>query len=457
MLVIISDLHFTDGTTGISMPAGAFSRFREYIRDQAYDASWRTDGRYEPIDVIDLVLLGDIFDIIRSTKWTDDLPGSPDFARPWDDPATTPALARKVDVIVDAIITQNALAFGILRGLSTDDPITLPLANEAGSPQTERAPINTRVHYMVGNHDWMLHLAHHDFELIRKKIKVALGLANPDGPFPHDPSESEILSRVLGQHRVMARHGDIHDPFNYPFRAEETGRDAASLGDAIVIEIINRFPHEVRRQLASELPADFVSGMDELANVRPSLLAPVWINSLTNRHKLSDELADKVKAIWNGIADDAMQLPFIREQDTWHPFDVVDLLQYTLSFSKLLSFESIADLVSWIEQKIWGGDTSFAEKALAEQAFKDRSAKYFIYGHTHHQEMVPLDMTLVDGEPYEQTYFNSGTWHPLHEPTIHNPRQNSFFQYKVLTYLTFYKGDERKGREYETWSGRLDD
>jgi hypothetical protein len=81
VLVIISDLHLTDGTSGATIRPGAFRAFRESLRELAYDASWRSDTKYVPIDRIDLVLLGDILDVIRSTKWC----GSPAQVRPWGD------------------------------------------------------------------------------------------------------------------------------------------------------------------------------------------------------------------------------------------------------------------------------------------------------------------------------------------------------------------------------------
>ena len=52
MFVIISDLHLTDGTSGETIREGAFRAFRERLRDLAYDASWRANGKgkYQPID-----------------------------------------------------------------------------------------------------------------------------------------------------------------------------------------------------------------------------------------------------------------------------------------------------------------------------------------------------------------------------------------------------------------------
>lgn len=457
MLVIISDLHLTDGTTGKTVAADAFRMFREHVRNLAYDASWRSDGTYRPVTAIDIVLLGDIFDLIRSTHWSDEARGSANFARPWDDPVAQPALARKVAQISDGILRQNEASFRLLRELSASDPITLPPADGRGLPargSQERQSVTTRLHYLVGNHDWFLHLPGSPFERIREQITAALGLANPPGPFPHDPAESEALTRVFADHKVFARHGDIYDSFNYD---ADRGRDAATLGDAIVVEIINRFPQEVRRQMGDELPAYFLDSLYELANVRPSLLVPVWIAGQINRAGLGTAQGNEVKRVWNDIADEALALPFIREQDTRSPFDAVDLLETTLHFSRVLSFHSIAEIVSLVKKKLWGGDSSFARHALTETAFQNRSAHYFVYGHTHHYEVVPLDVVAADGGVLEQLYFNSGTWHPVHETAVRDPRRASFIQFKVLTHIAFFKDDERKGRRFETWTGSLDD
>src|SRR4029077_9435834 len=81
VLVIISDLHLTDGTSGETIKPGAFRAFREALRELAYDASWRSEKEYFPVDGIDLVLLGDILDVIRSTRWCT----APTEVRPWGD------------------------------------------------------------------------------------------------------------------------------------------------------------------------------------------------------------------------------------------------------------------------------------------------------------------------------------------------------------------------------------
>lgn len=391
----------------------------------------------------------------------DEQPGDADFARPWndiDDEEELARLVRKVDQITDAILAENQDALKQLQRLAGDKPLTLPPATDKGFParNVKRQPIETRIHYLAGNHDWFWVIDKPEFEPVRQKVVAALGLANPPGPFAHDPADSSLLSDTYAQHQVFARHGDIYDPFNYD---EEKGRSAASLGDAIVVDLMNQFPHEARLRLGGTGDQNLdglLDGLAELSNVRPSLLVPVWIQGLLKRYGIPNETGNEVKRIWNEIADKALDSPFVRAQDSWSPFDTVDLLESTLRFSRVLSFHSIAELVTWIQNKLWGGDSSFAKFSLKEDAFLNQTAKYFIYGHTHHYETVPLYMGIKDEKPFEQMYFNSGTWHPLHEATIFKPREQTFIEHKVLTFLTFYKDDERKGRVYETWTGTLD-
>ena len=456
MLVIISDIHLTDGTTGKTVAADAFEIFVEHLREVALAASWQ-NGVVQAHRNHRPGSLGDIFDLIRSTRWSNEAPGDPHFSRPWDDPQTNPNLARKVDEIVEAILAKNADTFKILRDLGQKNLIRIPSATAKGMPappNVRRQPVRTRIHYAIGNHDWFLHLPQEPFEQIRRKITQALGLANAPGPYPYEPDDSDALAAVLADHGVFARHGDKYDSFNYD---KSKGRNAATLGDAIVVDLINRFPHAVRQQMGDELPAVFLDGLNELANVRPSLLVPVWINGLVNRANLTKTQGNEVKRIWNEIAEELLHLPFVRAQDTISPFDVVDLLETTLRFSKALSFHSIAELVSWIKEKIWGGDSSFAKHALEEEAYKAREARFFVYGHTHHYEVVPLNVTSKESAVFEQIYFNSGTWHPVHEAALGSHMQQSFMQYKVMTHLSFFKQNERKGRRYETWTGSLDD
>jgi hypothetical protein len=94
---------------------------------------------------------------------------------------------------------------------------------------------------------------------------------------------------------VFARHGDIFDPSNY-----EHSRDASSLGDAIVVELLDKFGVVVRDRLGARLPAACDAGLKEIDNVRPLSIIPIWIDGLLV-NTCTPLLAEEVKRIWNEL------------------------------------------------------------------------------------------------------------------------------------------------------------
>lgn len=447
MLVIISDLHLTDGSSGQTISPGAFDIFYERLVDLAVAASWRLDGRYRPIERFDIVLLGDVLDVIRSSRW-----GLQNAVRPWSSPQQ-PEFIDIVSQITNDILRQNDRSFQMFRAVGAGQAIAIPPATAQGQPAqgTQPQPVQVRIHYMVGNHDWFFHLRGPAFDALRTAIVRSLGLANrPDYPFPHDPAESAEVLDVMRRHKVYARHGDIYDPFNF-----EGHRDQSSLGDAIVVELLNRFSAAVENELAVELPPATLLGLREIDNVRPLLLVPVWIDGLLERTCPFVSQRQQVKRVWDSLADRFLALPFVRERDTWSPNDLVDGLQHMLKFSKHISIGWASKVLQWINGLRGSAEDSYSRNALSEQDFRNRRAKHIVYGHTHFPETVPLDASYAEGYVLNQVYFNSGTWRRVHRQTVLAPNEHEFIASDSMTYLTFYQGDERRGRPFETWTGTL--
>ena len=446
MLVIISDLHLTDGTSGSTISPGAFDLFAGELRDMAEAASWRVGGRYRPVERVDLLLLGDVLDVIRSTRWAETK------VRPWDD-AQNPELIEMVTDITREILRNNATSLATLKYLTDPTQFTVPPADNAGRPAHDAKgyPVPVAIHYLVGNHDWFFHLRGPAYNTLRNEVVQAIGLSNrADAPFPHDPAESDEVLEILRRHKVLARHGDIFDPFNF-----EGDRDASSLGDVIVIELLNRFAVEVDNRLGDDLPPSTLMGLRELDNVRPLLLVPVWIDGLLERTCPVPQLRKEVKAIWDELAEEFLAQPFVRSRDSWNPNDLVDNLERALKFSKSLSIGWAAKIVSWLQELRGQSESSFYPHALTEQDFRNRRAKYVVYGHTHGVEAVPLDASHSEGYVLNQMYFNSGTWRRTLRQTVLAPNEHEFIPADVMSYLSFFQGDERGGRPYETWSGTL--
>ncbi len=314
---------------------------------------------------------------------------------------------------------------------------------------------------MVGNHDWYYHLPGEAFDRIRQEIIDTMGLSNPPTPFPFDlrktssefswrADEAPNLERLLREYKVFVRHGDCYNSFNFD---GTRGRDFSTLGDAFTMEVCNRYPEELKRR--SNLGPDIVDNMRHITNIRPALATPLWVTGqlkkLAMKNKLKDAPETKLKGIWDELADNFLHLDFVREADKAFEFDTVDKMELAIKISKVVSLEMIDSLVFTLQNRKGAEvERSFASYALEEPAFLDNSARYIVYGHTHHHETIPLDYDDIGGN---QIYFNSGTWHTYFDLARKDPKEKKFVPYKALTYITFYKDDEHDERHFETWSG----
>ena len=129
----------------------------------------------------------------------------------------------------------------------------------------------------------------------------------------------------------------------------------------------------------------------------------------------------------------------------------------TLCISPRLPMSGLSDVTAWFSSKFGGGRTeSLYPYAMHEKGFIDGWAKFIVYGHTHHYEIVPLQSLLRRNTVTNQIYINSGTWRPVHELARFHPGQKHFVGYHVMSYLAFFKDDERKGRAFESWTGALE-
>jgi hypothetical protein len=262
--------------------------------------------------------------------------------------------------------------------------------------------------------------------------------------------EHPALHEILQSYQVFARHGDYYDKFNFN---REKGRDHATLGDVFTMDVCNRYPVEVQKRYGDKLPNGIIDSLRRITNVRPALATPLWISGQIKRHTGGTALEKELKKVWDDLCDQFLQLDVVREQDKAFQFDIVDAMELIVKISKRTSFETVNDIVLWVRDRLRADDRSFAEHALQEPAFLNNTARFIVYGHTHHHEIVPLDS---DGEPpheQNQFYINSGTWRSYYDLAVKDPQEQKFVRYQTFTYLTFYKEGERSGRLFETWSG----
>ena len=452
MLVVISDLHLGDGTTANSISPSAFHLFANRLREMAYFASFRKNGRYEPIERLDIAFIGDILDPLHSTLWLDTAPNSLTYARPWTS-ITNPNFASKLAQTTENIIKVNKESLDVHKRCANGEAILLPPANQRGRPDMdskERIAPEVNIHYMVGNHDWYYHLKGLPFDEIRRTVINSLGLSNSPEPFPYDLDENPAMRDIFTRYKVFARHGDYYDKFNFN---RELGRDHATLGDIFTMDVCNRYPVEVQNRFGNQLPKAIIDSLRRITNIRPALATSLWISGQIRQHAGTPALEVALKKVWDDLCDEFLELPAVRAQDKAFKFDMVDAMQLIIKISKRTSFQNINDIVVWVRDRMSENERSFAQHAMNEPAFLNDTAKYVVYGHTHHHEIISLD---TNGQPpynQSQLYINSGTWHSYFDLAVKNPEEQKFIPYQTLTYLTFYKDGEREGREFEAWSG----
>jgi len=416
MLVLLSDVHLTDGTSGDTIQPGAFEKFSEYLQRMAAKAEARE---------VEIVFLGDIFDLIRSAAWLDTT------CRPW---SPEDAADSKGKVLKDyAVEITHAIC---------SRPDNAQCARHLADLRAalEQNGICATFGYVPGNHDWLVNR----YGATRQMAADFLGVAALSGGEP----EAFPLERLWPEYAVFARHGDSLDPFNY-----DGPRDASSLGDAFVIDLLNRLPWAVEKEIGQADPG-LVRLLREVDNVRPLLDVPLWVEGAC-RQAATPDIGRRVKQIWDGLVDDFLRMPFVTQHDRWGRWDPVDTLGLGLRLSRLASLGDLAAMARQKALQVLGGGENLADFANAESAVREDRADFVVYGHTHQYDIRPLAYPLAGQPLMLKSYVNTGTWRRVHERSDFEPTGRLFSSWDVMTFVCFYLDNERGTRLFEVWNGAL--
>lgn len=414
MLVFISDIHLTDGTSGETINAGAFEKFGLYLEDMADTAQGKE---------IEVVLLGDIFDVIRSDRWL-----STDI-RPWSKAGERDGEKKGLEDYTQEIVKR-------ICDNSTNQESMKHL--KEFKEKMKGKGVNVKFTYIIGNHDWLINR----YSETRTRIAKFLGMDSPD----QYESNLFLIERFWKDYKVFARHGDMYDPFNF-----DGNRDASSLGDAIVIDLINRFPKAVEDDIGAATDPQLISELKEIDNVRPLIDIPLWIQGAVRRAK-SVKIGEQVKEKWNELVDRFLEIDFVKEHDKPWRMDTVDALQWGLSISKHLSLKDIVNLPL---KKFQRTEEDYRDKAFYEEYMRRNEAEFVLYGHTHNYRIHPLDQVAMLPNMLQKTYFNTGTWRKIHTRTAYDVENQEFLSWHVLTFIAFYLDHERGDKRFEVWNGAL--
>jgi UDP-2,3-diacylglucosamine pyrophosphatase LpxH len=442
MLAIISDLHFCDGSaTDKNVAAKAFSMALDDICALARSAATKDRPAH-----VDLVMLGDVFDLLRTERWFEDGDGKPVplAERPWGsaealDPGhrlPEPVLLR-ARAILEAVIEKNEDALAILR--------------------QEPEGVTVRRILLPGNHD---RLALHD-ERLYARMREALDAADErtlvaEGVHPH--------RLEMGQYGVLARHGHEYDAWNFeryrpgadPATYDDTDYLAAPIGDPITTELAAKLPYLTRLRLqqggllsAAEI-AQVNARLQRIEDVRPLFASLQWISYETSRlgTALGAAQAKAVETAVNEVvrelASDFRDLAFFKEwhrrhTTLLHPFGPAFQLAAVLDALMVISPSTIDDLVQKVGNVIDvpdGKDPYVADAAKEKlAAVGAQGMRFVVYGHTHD----PVQRALSADEKTQDTYLNSGTFR---QRVFRTADRQGFIDTEHLTYLCFFSEHE---------------
>lgn len=444
MLAFISDLHFSDET---AIAGNVAPEAFELALGEIYDlAAQIARARDRPTDLT-LVLLGDIFDLLRTERWFEDRRGNPVplQERPWASPdalragGQNPRALARARLIVDEIIEKNEDGLAALRGDTTPLP----------------EGVRVRRVYVPGNHD-RLYL--HDEDL-RARMLTALGAV--DGASLGDPGYS--LHKIeLPDHGLIARHGHEWDMWNFPgYRGPEVTpefRDEEYLptpiGDPVTTELAARLPYELERRLLDArafepaLARRIHDYMKRIDDVRPLFASFRWAFHALDRlaadldraeeRALRRALDDTVRTSARAFRD----LPFYQAwRDLRHePCRIdraagLDLSLFALATVGGSPLRTVAQAIESVLHRFSPADAA-RRGAAREDLTRVGSAemRFVIYGHTHR----PGEVALRGDADIQDVYLNTGTY----RPGIFRAEQRGFIGWNRLAYVCVASAEE---------------
>ncbi len=204
MLVVAANVGITDGT--LVRSAAASAGLVTAVERAAVRAGFGRDGRYTPLDRVDVVLAGDTFDWLVSAAWCGDV-------KPWH--GGTAARAARARVAHAAVACGRRLVAAAVRWARRG--IGVPVADARGRPrlgQNLRVPV--RVIALAGDRDpWL-----GEFAAAAARHGIVVGECWSDDA-------------------VLVRHGHELDPSAR--RPAAGGQGQPTLAESVAVDLVARF------------------------------------------------------------------------------------------------------------------------------------------------------------------------------------------------------------------------
>ena len=426
MLVLVSDLHVSDTTTASNVNPEAIALLASSILEMASRRGARE---------IHLVLLGDIFDLVRTDYWHRH--SIPMQHRPWGG-----TLDRQTAMNTRADLVEQQFSEVLAGVLATN------LAGELArrlAAIAERAPLT--VTYVIGNHERVLW----NFPSLRHQISAAIPQI--------DRFAAALESEEYG---VLARHGHEWDEHTHGWallrtvlgggsttgRFDEAAYRVMAIGEVVTAELMGGLIHHARALGAT---TSVVDQLKEVNNRRPMLDVFAWLEWLGSAKGLRDrEILHRAlgEALGGLLESDLARLWDRLAPDTLVSGDLVDRLQQAKAVLLGPDFGAFEGRVEGFKklQRLFPFLSPAADRlmegAAEEEVFTgaplsaEQKIQRVIYGHTHRARH---DYFAADPGGAARMYINTGTFLPLIQRALD---RRSFVNSIQMTMVYVYRHDE---------------
>ncbi len=429
MVVIVSDLHISDRSTSTNVDPSAFELLEEEI---CVNVEKKKD-----ITEVHVVLLGDIFDFVRTGYWAANIPYA---KRPWNgsiDRATgmngnRAEVERQFNAVFDRIFsTANASANALLRMLDS-----LP----------GRTNLPTKVTYVVGNHDRVFN----SFPSLQQKFQSKL--SNVTVTF-----ENRFTDLRYG---LLARHGHEWDEDCYAktfwdqvlHGSENIDRfdpklyNVMALGEVITAELMSGLIYHSRKEFRDRgfvSPEDdaLLAGLMDVNNLRPLSDVFMWLRWFTRSYDADSKYEKAITAALLEALDGVLNSSFAREWDKISGFDTTDVLEATRFALKTGGLGLVEDVkpVAEFLHKLFSDKVDSLKEGARQEFFspsRDKRIRYIVYGHTHEARH-----DFFSGDRDLLMYINTGTYLPFIQIA---EEKRGFATAHRMTIAFFYHTEEDK-------------
>ena len=440
MIIVISDLHFSDCTVSVNVLPEVFSNilFPQIL-------SKLTTTADKDIKEIHFVLNGDIFDLVSTDKFLK----LPPENRPWNG-ILDPDYAVNIDTdvvseyekVFDDITKQPGCNTFINQIHKLNDSLNIPL----------------KISYIIGNHDRVINL----YEPLKQKVKEIFA-----------PVSVEIVNSLHSEkYSLLCRHGHEWDKtcFGYEFARKVLHKSYDSrfnpefykvqnIGEVVTSELMGGIIYRLNYEFQWKGKHDnIIENIKEINNVRPVHHALDWLVwtlsqelSQTLKENIASAIYDSITAFLNtslAISWDKLTPDLIFSGDI---VDRIQLLQKSLKKNDFRSFKStlklikIAEILPEFKNKIY-------LKGAIEDFVKFPDLQFVVYGHTHYAKEIVIESTQDDPP---KMYINTGTYLPL----IQKATLKGYGIAKKMTITFIYsKNEDNKNKKPQTnsiefWNG----